>query len=202
MISRKLHRIIGLALLLPFIAWILTGLVFLIKPGYKAAYEKLEPKQYSVQKIIDLSPQDDWLEIRILRTILGEHLLAKTAEGWQHLNVNTLEAIPLPSEQTQIKLLEDAIRFNQSRYGHITHYENGVFFSSTGVELTLDWPTLSIRQRGRDTRLISTLYKIHYLEWFGHKHANLILGISGLISLFILVYYGMVLYIKGRKFKD
>jgi uncharacterized iron-regulated membrane protein len=41
---RNLHRIIGIALLLPFFGWAITGMVFFIKPGYAGAYEILTPR--------------------------------------------------------------------------------------------------------------------------------------------------------------
>ena len=34
---RKLHRIIGLILLLPFFGWAITGFIFFLKPGYAGA---------------------------------------------------------------------------------------------------------------------------------------------------------------------
>ena len=42
--ARILHRIIGIALLLPFFGWAITGMVFFIKPGYAGAYEILTPR--------------------------------------------------------------------------------------------------------------------------------------------------------------
>ena len=43
---RRLHRSVGLVLLLPFLGWAITGFVFFVKPGYEGAYETLQPKTY------------------------------------------------------------------------------------------------------------------------------------------------------------
>src|SRR6185295_16198060 len=75
---RRLHRIIGIVLLLPFLGWAITGLIFFIKPGYEGAYEVLSPKTYSLDRAISISPDPSWLEFRYFRTILGEHLIART----------------------------------------------------------------------------------------------------------------------------
>ena len=44
---RKLHRVLGLVLLAPFLLWTATGLLFLLKPGWGPAYELLDPFETS-----------------------------------------------------------------------------------------------------------------------------------------------------------
>jgi len=44
--TRKLHKITGLILLLPFIAWSATAVFFLIRPAYEQAYERLAVREY------------------------------------------------------------------------------------------------------------------------------------------------------------
>lgn len=46
--TRKLHRVIGLVMLLPLFGWAITGFIFFLKPGYEGAYELLQLKTYSV----------------------------------------------------------------------------------------------------------------------------------------------------------
>jgi len=48
--SYRLHKIIGLVLILPMLGWTFTGLIFFIKPGYKGAYEQLALKTYPLEK--------------------------------------------------------------------------------------------------------------------------------------------------------
>lgn len=118
---------------------------------------------------------------------------------WQHINPITLKPITPPNAEEIHLLLADAISVKPQRYGQLEQKKGDTHITTTGVELTLDWNTLSISQQGNDTRLISTLYKIHYLQWLGHKEANKVLGIAGLVALALMVYYGLILYLRRRK---
>lgn len=83
---RRLHRLVGLVLLLPLFGWAITGFVFFVKPGYVGAYELLQPKDYPMDgEKITLTPDASWLEFRCFKTILGNHLIVRTSQGWQHL---------------------------------------------------------------------------------------------------------------------
>ena len=53
---RTLHKIIGLLLFVPLVIWAMTGAVFLIKPGYEQAYEKLVVKTYPLNRAVKLEP--------------------------------------------------------------------------------------------------------------------------------------------------
>ena len=77
--TRKLHRVIGLVMLLPLFGWALTGFIFFVKPGYEGAYELLQPKTYPMgDEKIAVTPDASWLEFRCFKTILGNHLLVRT----------------------------------------------------------------------------------------------------------------------------
>lgn len=212
MSSRKIHQLLGLILLLPFMGWIATGVVFLIKPGYADAYEKIEVRTYPLnltaaipqERLLHQTPQetDQWHEVRLLKTVLGEHLLVRDDNGWRHLSANNLQPLPRPDNTRLQPLISEAIAVRPERYGEIVSSDEEHFYTSTDVVLTLDWDTLSLRQVGADTRLIKTLYRIHYLEWFANPTANLMLGIGGLLALLVLVIYGMALYLKGRSYES
>ena len=73
--SRRLHRLLGMALLLPMLGWAATGVVFFTKPGYEAAYEQLQPRLYPVESGAAVPADGEWQEVRVLRTVLGDHLL-------------------------------------------------------------------------------------------------------------------------------
>ncbi|WP_372882150.1 PepSY domain-containing protein [Psychromonas sp.] len=196
---KKVHNVLGLILLLPLLGWICTGVVFLIKPGYAGAYEQISPKLYEIEAGEIISPQKSWKEIRFFRTILGKHLLVKVDGEWQQLDSESLELKPRPGKEQEVLLLSDAISHHYERYGSIEKEQGDIYITSTGVELSLNWNTLSISQKGKDTKLIGTLYQIHYLQWFGNKQANTVLGITGLLALSLLVYYGVVSYLRRRK---
>ncbi|MGV3591182.1 MAG: hypothetical protein ACO1PZ_05790 [Gammaproteobacteria bacterium] len=47
---REQHKLLGIALLLPFMAWSATGLFFLVRPAYEQAYEQLVVKTYPLEQ--------------------------------------------------------------------------------------------------------------------------------------------------------
>ena len=62
--------------------------------------------------------------------------------------------------------------------------------TDTGVKVSIDWNSMSLQQRGRDTDRIDLLYKIHYLEWTGVKIVDRVLGLTGLILVMVLTTLG------------
>ena len=197
--SARLHRILGLSLLLPLIGWAFTGFVFLLKPGYEGAYEQLSPRYYALDKALKIEPAEGWTEVRVRKTVLGLHLLVSTGDQHLHLDPITGQERPSPDRAELERLLEDAISANPERYGTLEEAISDGYVTSTGVELSLDWNKLTLRQTGRDTQIIGLLYKIHYLQWLGVKPANIALGVAGLCCLLLLVYCGVRIYAQGRR---
>ncbi len=203
---RKYHRLIGIIMLTPLIAWTLTGLFFLIQPGYGAAYEMLQPRTYPLTGALEsplsgaqaVPATESWSEFRYLRTVLGDHLLVRTEQGWQHLHPDTLQPWPLPDADTQLALVTDAVARNSQRYGDVQPLRDGTFHTSTGVRITLDWNTLSLRQAGNDTRWIDQLYQIHYLQWTGVEMLDRVLGVLGLFLLAAMSVTGFTLTFRRR----
>ncbi|MCG8414465.1 MAG: hypothetical protein MI746_09635, partial [Pseudomonadales bacterium] len=108
------HRWIGIVLLLPFLAWSLTGIFFLVRPGYEEAYERIPVRQYELPPTINLEVDPNWTEIRLFRSVLGDHLIIQDATGWHHLAADTLQQWPLPNEEDLARLLEDAFHYISS----------------------------------------------------------------------------------------
>ena len=186
-------------MLLPFLAWVATGIFFFFKPGYQAAYQPLSIKLYPVKQIITLPEQHSWLEVRQLTTVLGPHLLVRDQSGWQQLDVDTFEPRTEPTNEQLTRLISQAISDDQERYGEIIKLENSVAETSTGVKITFNWRQMTLRQRGVDTELINTLYDIHYLRWTGHKLIDQYLGVIGLLCVAILALIGTWMSIKRAK---
>lgn len=187
------HRWTGIVLLLPFLAWSLTGIFFLVRPGYDEAYERVPVRQYDLPTTINLEVDPSWKEIRLFRSVLGDHLIIQDATGWHHLAAGTLEEWPLPDEDDLALLLQDAFQFNPDRYGRVTSVTDNTARTDTGVILNVSWPTLSITQDGRDSRWIDRIYSIHYLEWTGYLITDRILGLSGLALLIYMTYTGALM---------
>ncbi|MBU0913765.1 MAG: PepSY domain-containing protein [Gammaproteobacteria bacterium] len=197
-LPRRIHRILGWCLILPFFVWALTGLVFFIKPGYQAAFSYLVVKTYPINTAIQLNPQPEWQEIKLLQTVLGTHLMVKQSGGWQQINPKDFTVRPQPSTDDLQLLIKDAISVDPKRYGQqLLKTEQG-FVTDTGVQIQLDWASLSLSQQGEDTELINNLYKAHYLQWTGQKTLDQVLGVLGLILLMLTTVVGVRLLIRRR----
>lgn len=187
---RDQHKYLGIALLLPFIAWSATGVFFLVRPRYEQAYESLEVRQYPLDEPLALAGQPDWKEVRWLRTILGPHLVVRRDSGWVQLDPVTLQERPWPDDASLRRLATDAISAHAERYGQLSEFKGRSMSTDTGVEITFDWDTLSFTQQGRDTRWIDRIYNIHYLEWTGIRMVDKVLGVSGLLLLMYMTFTG------------
>lgn len=196
---RKLHTIIGLTLLVPFLCWIITALVFYFKPGYDEAYEFLEIKTYPLTSAVSVVPDSGWTEFRCVKTILGDHLLARTPVGWKNLDPVTKKLHGEPTDTEIRTLLADAFSANPARYGQVATISHDTIITTTHVEVILNWSRLSLQQRGKDTDRIDLLYKIHYLQWTGNKTLDKILGPLGLGLILSLSGIGLVLAFTKKK---
>lgn len=183
--QRKFHKLVGAALLTPFIVWSLTGIFFLLRPPFFEAYERIPVKSYPLRSGTTISPESNWLETRQIQSILGEHLLARDENGWHHLLADSNEVWNLPDETSLKILLEDAIQFNPDRYGKIVEVSGSEAITDTGIRITVDWQTLSISQEGQDGIWIDRIYNLHYLRWTGITWLDEILGI---VCLCLLLY--------------
>ena len=199
MTSRRLHKILGLILLLPLFAWGITGLIFYFKPGYGAAYAQLAPKTYPLPENLSLQLQPKWQEARWMHTRLGQHLLVNIEGKWQHLDAQTLAPFDTPDKASLIAFIEDSFLDNPSRYGHVISLEGDYAITSTDIHIRVDWHQLRLQQRGPDTDLIDTLYNIHYLRWSSINRLDQALGLLGIGLLFALTSLGLQLYLRGRR---
>ena len=197
-LPRRLHRFLGWCLILPFCIWAFTGLVFFIKPGYQAAFSYLSVKTYPISTTIQILPQPDWQEIKLLQSVLGVHLLVKQPDGWQQLNLQDFTVRPQPADDEVQLLLQDAISVDPQRYGGQLLKTGQGYVTDTGVQIQLNWASLSLSQQGKDTELINNLYKAHYLQWTGHKSLDQVVGVFGLLLLLLTTVLGIRLLIRRR----
>lgn len=180
------------------IGWTVTGLIFFLKPGYQSAYEQLAIKTYPLQRAFTIPAKNHWREARLIKSVLGYHLIVKTDTGTKHLDPLTLAPLPKPERQQLVQLLTDAFSINPSRYGKIESITGDNIVTSTGVNVTLYWDTMRLSQQGNDTKLINYIYQIHYLQWTPFKGFNQVIGIIGLALLLLLTIFGLKIYIQSR----
>lgn len=192
------HRRVGLILTLPLLIWIVTGAVFLARPGYEAAYTDLAVKSYPLAERSGPQPRADWHEVRRVRTVLGSHLLVRDDDGWRQLDPDSLAVRERPDAAALRRLVADAIA-GQPRYGRIETVSGSTARTSTGVRIELDWPTLSLDQRGRDTRWISWAYDVHSVEWTGIRALDTALGVLVLVLLTTSTVIGIFLAVRPSR---
>lgn len=196
--TRRLHKTIGLILLLPFFGWTVTGLIFYLKPGYADAYDLLVPRTYPLDTAVVLPSVSGWHEVRYLKTILGLHMLVRTDSGWQQVHPQTLRRRTVASEEQLRQLVADAFTANAQRYGHIARIAGDTVWTDTRVEVILDWNSLSFQQRGKDTDRIDLFYKIHYLQWTGVRTLDRVVGLAGVLLVIALAVLGVRIALKGE----
>ena len=196
--QRKIHRTLGLLMMLPMLAWAVTGLIFLVKPGYEQAYEQLVIKTYDIESPLIIVPQPAWEEIKLIRSVLGLHLLVRVDGSFRNIDPVTFLPTRPPSEEEVRKLINDAISVNADRYGVLESVDGSHVYTSTGVEIVLNWNELKLGQQGKDSRLIDTLYEIHYLQWTKWEGINRLLGLLGIFCLTTLTIIGFYLFMKKK----
>lgn len=199
----RVHAYMGLLLLLPLCIWTITGAVFLLQPGYKDAFEQLTVKTHPINKAFELPSSAAWQEARYIRTILGWHLLVRDENGLpQHLHPQTYEPWPWPESEMIAILLSDSIAHNSERYGQITAVEKQAqtysATTSAGVEMTLDWLTLELRQTGSDSRFINRLYRLHYLQLTPNPTLNRVLALAVLTLLLAMCFVSLRMLITHK----
>ena len=198
-----LHQYLGLFMLLPFVAWAITGVFFFVKPGYKEAYASLPIMAYPLmaqdQLKATLPSTSQWLEFRQIRTVLGVHLLVKDHDGWQQLKPLSFEALLKPSAEQVRALVKDAIATDPSCYGDIQSVNGLSVLTTNDIRISLNWEKLSLVQQGKDTDFINTMYDIHYLRWTGYQQVDQILGVVGLGLVIILAFLGVSMIFQRRK---
>ena len=194
MTARSLHRVAGIVMLLPLAGWAVTGAFFFLKPGYAGAYELLQIKTYPLPSTISFETDPSWTEARLVKTVLGDHLLARTSRGWLNLDPDSRQPWPEPTADEIGELLTDAFSANPQRYGQVASIAGSNITTDTGVRVELDWGRLSLTQTGKDTDRIDTLYKIHYLQWTGINAVDKVLGGLGILLIVVLSLLGARLF--------
>jgi hypothetical protein len=143
-----------------------------------------------------VTPDRAWLEMRFVKTLLGEHLLARTSRGWLHYDPRNMQLRNEPSTEEVRALVNDAISINPARYGEIASVESSNAITDKGIRIDLDWSRLALSQRGADTDRIDALYKIHYLQWTGMKSVDQVLGALGILLVVSLSTMGAILFFR------
>jgi hypothetical protein len=101
-----------------------------------------------------------------------------------------LELWEQPNDADLQRLLEAAFSANPIRYGNVLSIDNNTAITDTGVQITINWDSLSLAQSGRDTYWINKVYDIHYLRWTGYRPFDDVFGFFGLFLLMYMTFSG------------
>lgn len=224
--TRRLHRLLGLSLVLPLVLWIATGLLFHVKYRYAEAYETL---QVPAREAADLSrftvsaaqaaATGFFDKGRVPRFALrpdgrGAWFGRKDGRG---VAVDAATGEPLPEAEKEISLewVKEAVAAspNAARYGHVlvsaasTHASSltlsknlslSISFSG-GKTVTLDRLTGEIGQTGALNDWIDFTYRVHYLQWTPWKAVNVGLVLLAVPLVLALAATGLGMAIgRGR----
>lgn len=199
-LSRRVHKLIGILLLLPMLVWSITGFIFFLKPGYARAYEPIDIKRYPLGELPEIAPNEDRTELRWIRSILGLHALQTSNTGTVQIHPQSGEPREQPDQEQIKRLLEDALGAKDADvWGKIAEITGSEAVTDTGIHLKLDWQRMSIYQSGPDTDRINFYYDLHYLRWTGRKTIDQILGSLGLVLVMLAALSGARLLWLSRR---
>ena len=83
------------------------------------------------------------------------------------------------------RLVEDTIADDKERCGSVLTVDGATAYTTTGIEVTVNWDELKLNQIGSDRYFIDWLYKVHYLQWTPWRLGNYVLSLVGLLLLVV-----------------
>jgi len=211
---RFVHRLLALLLLLPLLAWTGTGLLFLVKPGWAAAYESLhafDGRPLDPGSLVDpkdlLSAAGAASRWELGSTALGPVFRVSGGAGGGPSLVHgaTGRVIsPLDREAVEAVALDAASRASgPTRYGAIEEVilgeKEGVVRFNGGAVVRVNRYDLTMTQRGSDTEWIDRLYDVHYLRWTGSERLDRILAPLAILGVWLLAFTGLRMLVRRSR---
>lgn len=204
---RGIHRWLAILLVVPLVVWSITGLLFHLKPGWARAYDMLdaerpEPALHAAQLApLETIGGDPIQHLDVFDTALGPLARVTTAKATALYDVATGKPrSPLSQDDAKLLALDAISRSpHRSDYGEPTTITTmpelvRIVFGSTTVEVGRNDARIS--QRGADTDRIDWMYRIHYLQWTGHKTVDRVLAVVGLLLIWAVLIPGLVLFVR------
>ncbi len=204
----RIHRWLALGLLVPLAVWSVTGLLFHWKPGWDRAYDQLtadrgatlEPRALVAPGALALtSPR----KLELFDTALGPLWRVTTAAGRELHDARTGQRRPLLTAAEARILALDAIARSPhaAAYGEVRAVEEGAdevrLRFAGGPVVTVGRADARLAQHGPDTDRIDGWYRLHYLQWTGHRGVDRALALVGLAWIWAVVGPGMVLFVRA-----
>lgn len=213
---RRFHRIMGLALVLPLILWVVTGLLFHVKHRYGEAYEALvvpravEPDwslaRISPAQVIDrgLAEAPLALDVHPSGRLVYYGKLGSAPVAVDAVTGATLDAAT-PQEARAWVAAALAKSPNAQRYGSEvgfevstassarTHCEDPALTLRFSGEKTVrvDLITGELTQTGALNDFIDATYRVHYLQWTPWTWLNIALVLASIPLVLALAATGL-----------
>lgn len=194
----------------PFLLWTATGLLFLLKPGWRGAYESLDafrdepfdPMGLAPFSLIAGKPGEPGAAVRakLGTTAIGLVYRVEGIENTRLVDARTGTVISPLDREAAAKVAEDAVARASAveRYGAITETrEDGDAVEVTfagGAVVRVGRDDLSLAQSGADTARIDALYRIHYLQWTGIAAIDRPLALGAIGGTWVLAALGLRLF--------
>ncbi|AKU93204.1 hypothetical protein [Vulgatibacter incomptus] len=208
--TARLHRIAGLALLAPLLAWTATGLLFLVKPGWGGAYELLDPFGDGALDPSELLPLAAIQEaqgataVELRASALGPlfRIHRRDQVVLVHAQTGTVLS-PLDGRAVEAIARDAASRSTAAdRYGEVRSADltasDGVVRFAGGAVVRVGRHDLALAQSGPDTAWIDRLYELHYLRWTGIEALDRALAIAAIGGTWMLAFAGVFLLRRKR----
>lgn len=212
--TRRLHRLLGLCLVAPFLLWTATGLLFLLKPGWRGAYEGLDAFQetpFDPLGVVPLSlavgkPGESGaaVHVELGSTALGLVYRIVEPETTRIVDARSGTVLSPLERDAAVKVAVDAASRSASpqRYGDVVEAREQedaveVVFAG-GATVAVGRDDLSIAQYGADSARIDALYRIHYLQWTGVPAIDRPLALAAIAGTWALAVLGLRLFRRPR----
>lgn len=200
---RRLHRLLGLLLLLPLVAWTVTGLAFHLKPGWAGAYEQLhgfdedplDPSALLPPAGLPIAGVATAWELG--STAVGPVYRVSRKDGPLLVHAAT-GTILSPLDRAAVEAIARQTSSRAAapeRYGDVkevllSEHEGMVRFAG-GAEVRVGRYDLSVAQRGPDTAWIDRLYELHYLRWSRIEAIDRVLAPLAIAAVWLLAFSGV-----------
>jgi hypothetical protein len=205
-----MHRVLGVVLVLPLLLWTVTGLVFLVKPGWSGAYEALSAFDERPVDLGGLVPparlgEPQATRIDLVSTAIGP-VYRMTLPGGETRIVEASSGValsPLTPQAGERIALDAASRASaRERYGTVKAVREeasaiAVDFEG-GATVSVGRTDLALSQSGSDTALIDALYRMHYLQWTGVAALDRTLELAAIGGTWGLAALGLLLLRRPR----
>lgn len=203
----RIHRWLALGLLVPLAVWSVTGLLFHWKPGWDRAYDQLtadrgtvlEPRALVAASELGIAAPR---KLELFDTALGPLWRVTTATGRELHDARTGQRRPPLSTAEARSLALDAIARSphHAAYGEVRAVEEDAaevrLRFAGGPVVTVGRADARLAQHGPDTERIDGWYRLHYLQWTGHRGVDRALALVGLAWIWAVVAPGMVLFVR------